>query len=418
MTHTAEGSFNPSYHFLGLIQKAMADGVVRRCSVPGSPEVYIVPEENLFYTSTAHIEDLESLCLAPPFDLKVEALPEWHRGSGKEVVQIGRMWMRKQASNAPSGLSAHPLSELLWYATVRASAGQLLQGCRTDEPIRLKRWPDLSVLYRRDSYTTLAAFMLEESADLATIADATGTPINEVCDFHNGCAVLGLIERGNTFEPREYLLGLIQRAMADQHIRRCLLPGLPPLFIVPAEGRYYTNADNTGLHALCSAMLIDIQVEIVDSVEGGEEEEELVQIGRMWKRRKKEGGGQPKLPSRSLAELLFRATLGASRGRLLAGNRNLGPVKLKRWPEAFCFEQDRRFFPLTAFMAANAAPLTTIAERTGVPMTRVIDFYNACAVLNLIDHPETEQIRARRIADRERELYRKISQALVEQRQV
>lgn len=411
MTKAAEGTFNPSFHFLGLIQKAMADGVVRRCVLPGSSEVYLVPGENAYYTAAPTVEALEALCLAAPFDLTVEMLPDWQGNKGQETVQVGRMWLRKQAPSTPSNLSARPLPELLWYAALCASRGQLLQGCRSDDPVRLKRWPDFSVLPHRESFMALAGFMAEESADLMTVAEATGVAPEEVFDFYNACSMLGLIERGNVFEPQEYLLGLIQRSLADRRMRRCVLPGHPPLFIAPAEGLYYTAADIASVIALSSAMLIDLEVDIVESLGGGDDEEEVVQIGRMWVRRKKESSA-PKMPARTLSELLFFAALGSSRGRLLAGSRLDAPIRLKRWPEAACLEQDRRFFPLAAFMTANAAPPARIAELTRIPLARVIDFHNACTAIDLLEFPERESVRARQVGDGEREIFRKISRAL------
>jgi hypothetical protein len=411
MTKVAEGTFNPSFHFLGLIQKAVADGVVRRCLLPGSPEVYLIPAENAYYTEAPSVQALEALCLAAPFDLTVEALPDWQPNSGKEQVQVGRMWMRKQAPTAPASMAARPLPELLWYAAVSASQGQLIQGCHADCPVRLKRWPDFSVLYHRESFLALAACMAEETADLGTVAENTGVPLAEVFDFFNACSVLGLIERGNVFEPQEYLAGLIQKSLADQRIRRCVLPGHPPLFIAPQEGLFYTTADIASLTAISSALLIDLEVEVVDSLGVDDGEEEVVQIGRMWVRRKKESAA-PKMPGRPLSELLFLSALAASRGRLVTGKRPADPVQLRRWPEASCFEQDRRFFALAAFMTANAADLSAIAAHTHIPLARVIDFHNACAAVDLIDYPEQEQIKTRRLGDGERDIYRKISKAL------
>jgi hypothetical protein len=412
MTKVAEGTFNPSFHFLGLIQKAMADGAVRRCVLPGSPEVYLVPAENAYYTAAATVEALEALCLAAPFDLTVEVLPpDWQGDSGKGALQVGRMWLRRQAPSAPSNLSPRPLPELLWYAALCASRGQLLQGSRPDDPVRLKRWPDFSVLHHRESFMALAAFMAEESADLVSVAENTGVALTEVFDFYNACAVLGLIERGNVFEPQEYLLGLIQRSLADRRMRRCVLPGHSPLFIAPAEGMYYTAGDISSVTAVASALLLDLQVDIVESLGTDGDEEEVVQIGRMWVRRKKESAA-PKLPPRPLSELQFLAALGASRGRLVAGSRLADPVRLKRWPEAVCLEQDRRFFPLAAFMTANAASLPTVAELTRIPLARVIDFHNACGAVGLLELAESERVRTRPVADGEREIYRKISRAL------
>lgn len=413
MPLATEGQFNPSFHFLGLIQKALSDGVTRRCAMPGCPEVYIVPAEKAYYTAALGIETLRELCQAAPFDLTVESMPDWRPdGGGKQPVQVGRMWMRKAKAEAAPSLPARPIQELLWYASLLASRGQLLQGCRIDDLVRLKRCPDFSILPHAEHHMTLAVFMMEESADLSTVAEATGTSLPKVFDFYNACAALGLIERGNAFEPQEYLAGLIQRAMADRQMRRCELPGREPLFLVPAEGKYYTHGDAATVAAYASAALMDVEITLADSLgAGGEEEEEVVQIGRMWVRRKKESQTAAP-PSYPLAGLLFRATLDASRGRLAAGGSLSEPVRLQRWPEAGCLELDRRFFALAAFMSANTASVARIAEYTGISMGRVAEFHNACAALGLVEAGGPENIKAKPVAEGQREIYRKISTAL------
>lgn len=411
MTQATEGQFNPSFHFLGLIQKAMSDGVVRRCSLPSGPEVFIVPADHAYYSAAPNAEALQALCLAAPFDLTVESVPDWQPDGGKQTVQVGRMWMHKQCAATSTKLPSHPLQELLWYAGLTASRGQLLQGCRADEPVRLKRCPDFSVLPHARHDPVLAACLLEASTDLLSVAEATGIPLARVFDFHNACAVLGLIERGNAFEPQEYLPGVIQRAITDRKMRRCALPGHEPLFLAPEEGKYYTAADAAGMAAYCTAMSMDLEIGIVDSLGRESAEEELVQIGRMWVRRKKEVSA-PVLPSRPLSDLWFRSVLESSRGRLLAGSQARSPVRLKRWPDVACLELDRRFFALAAFMTANTASIARIAESTGVAPGRVTDFHNACAVIGLLESGEREAVKARPVADGEREIYRKISRAL------
>jgi hypothetical protein len=406
-----EGDFNPSFHFLGLIQKALNDGIVRRCSVAGGPPIYIVPAENAYYTAARTVEDLESLCLAAPFDLQIETVPDWGQANAQATIQIGRMWVRKQADHPARQLPSRPLTELLWYATLKASRGHLLQDCRADEMVRLKRWPDFSMLYHKENYVKLAGFMHEEAAELVTVAEVTGVPLSDVYDFHNACALLGLIERGNRFDPQEYLVGLIRKSLADGQMRRCVLAGLPPLYLAPAEDRYYSPLDLASLAPLCSAPLLDLKVDVVAGMEGEGLEEEVVQIGRMWVRRKKETP-VPRMPAHPLRDLIWCAALRASRGRLLAGTGGADVVRLKRWPEVSCLSQDGRFFPLSAFMTANATTLDTVSRRTGVPLSRVIDFHNACAVLDLIERPDVEELVERPVSSRERALYRKISKGL------
>jgi hypothetical protein len=392
MTQTAEGTFNPAFHFLGLIQKTIADGITRHCVHPGCPEVYLVPTEHTYYTATANIDALTALCLAAPFDLNVELLPDWRPPAATKDndVQAGRMLIHRKTATSGSGLVARPLSELMWFATLSASNGQLLQGCHADVAVRLKEMPDFSRFYHRGYDLVLADFLLKKRADLPTAAQATGIPLPHVFEFYNACVVVGLIEQGNVFEPAHYLLGLLDKANADKQSRSCALTGSKPLIIVPNENKYYTELDLLGIAKLCSTLLAGMEVSIVDH---NQDKEEVVQIGRTRVRRKV-ASALPLLPSHPLADLLFRAALYASQGRLLYGYDLDTPVRLHDWPsktllrESATVMAERYIFPLTAFMTANPAmSLPDIAKATQQSLAKVIDFHNACAVLGLLEHP-------------------------------
>lgn len=387
MTQTVEGSFNPSFHFLGLVQKAIADGITRHCVHPNCPEVYIVPAELAFYTATPDIQALEAMCLAAPFDLSVNPAPDWHPSPNAEPdVQTGRVLIhRKPVTKAPT-LIAKPLSELIWYATVCASKGNLLQGAHTDTPIRLLASPDFSSLFHHEHDLLLAAFMLENNADLMTVCANTGVPLPNVFDFYNACAVTGLIEQDNVFNPAVYLPGLLEKANADKLIRRCSIPGGMSLTIIPKEGKYYTEMDPVSFGQFCGTRLLQMDVGADDA---GGQTEEVVQIGRSWVRRKK-AAPPPKGQGHPLSDLLFRSTLYASQGRLLANFQLDSLVSLSSQPdkvllrESATIQAERYIFPLTAFMTSHKPmSLPEIAKATQQPLAKVIDFYNACAISGL-----------------------------------
>lgn len=389
MTPTIAGNFNPAFHFPGLIQQAMADGVTRHCIRPGGPEVYLVPAEQTYYTVYPDIEALNALCLAAPSDLSVKLMPEWQPDKVLDV-QVGRVLIQRKNAAAAPELIGRPLQELLWYAALCASNGQLLQGCYADMPVRLASNPDFSRLFHREYDPVLAAFMLKHTATLTAVAESTGIALARVFEFYNACAVLGwvVVDSANEFEPGNYLLGLLEKAGTDLQTRCCVLAGAAPLYLAPAEGKYYTEADSAGLAKLCAALLSELEVTIMDN--GGEEE--VVQIGRMRIRRKK-GASLPKIPGRPLSELQFHAALYASQGRLFSGYNLNEPVRLKSWPdkallkEAASTKEERYFFPLAAFMSTKAASLHDIAEATRLPLECVINFHNACAVAGLLEHP-------------------------------
>ena len=411
MTPSLEGDFNPQFHFLGLIKKAIGDGIARRCSVADGARILIAPKQMTYYSAVTDIEALQSLCQAQPFDVQIEALPDWDPKESKETIQVGRMLMRAQTDSVTAGMASSPLAGLLWYASLSVSNGRLLQGCRGDELVRLKQAPDFTWLPHPENHLKLARFMQESSADLLTVAKRTGIPLAQVYDFHNACAALGLIERGNILEPEEHFLGVIQKSLRDGLMRRCVLPGLPPVFLAPKERRYYSLAEPLMLAPFYSANLSELQVDVVSEPDQGSEEEEMIQIGRMMVRRKKEAQA-PKPSHGPLDELLWHATLKVSRGRLLAGKRSGDVVRLRRWPDFARLSKDRFFLPLAAFMSVNAADLPTVAKHTGAPLSQVIDFHNACAVLDFLEYLPEQRLHKRPVSDKDRATYRTISKSL------
>ncbi|MDO9107153.1 MAG: hypothetical protein Q7U57_19600 [Methylovulum sp.] len=388
MTQALEGHFNPAVHFLGLLQKTIADGITRHCVHPGCPDVYLVPAEHAYYSAHPDIEALHALCLAAPFDLDVESVPDWHPNSDQDL-RAGRMLIHRKQPSTNTELLKRPLDELLWYATLCASNGQLLQGHYAETTVRLLSCPDFSRLYHKAQHPLLATALLENSATLTQVAETTGIPLAQVIDFHNACAILGLIvvEESHVFEPEKYLPGLIQKSANDPQMWRCELAGQALLIISPAEGKYYSDADPTAMAKLCTAPLSELQV---SAVENNSDEEEIVQIGRTRVRRKK-AAALPKMAEHPLSELRFRAALYASQGRLLAGYDMNATVHLHSWPdkkllkESASIKTERYIFPLAAYMTGKTAKLAEIAEATGLPLAQVIDFHNACALAGLLE---------------------------------
>lgn len=387
MTPSLESHFNPAFHFLGLIQKTIADGITRHCVHSGCPEVYLVPAEYAYYTTQADIEALHALCLAAPFDLSVELIPDW-RPNNDQDLRAGRMLIHRKQPATSTKLLKQPLDELLWYAALCASNGQLLQDHHAETAVRLLSYPDFSRLYHKEHHLLLATAMLENSAALAKVAETTGIPLAQVFDFHNACAILGLIamEESHVFDPEKYLLGLIQKTENDPQLWRCELAG-QALILSPTEGKYYSDADPTAIGKLCSAQLSEMQISVVDN---GSDKEEIVQIGRSRVRRKKTEV-LPKMPAHPLSELRFRAALYASQGRLLAGCNINASVHLNSWPdkkllkESAAIKAERYIFPLAAYMTNKTANLAEIAEATQLPLTQVIGFHNACALAGLLE---------------------------------
>lgn len=90
-------------------------------------------------------------------------------------------------------LKAQSLKDLIWYATIKTSAGKVIRGYSSDDIITLKKWPDLRLPHCLD-YAKLATFMKNNAATLQIISEQTQFPLTKIYPFYNACYLIGLIE--------------------------------------------------------------------------------------------------------------------------------------------------------------------------------------------------------------------------------
>lgn len=169
--------FDPSSHFLGLLQTAIAAGEDVVFAASGKIWAGVSPQAQSYYAD-APVEDLLPLLRAKPEDIR------------SRHVDLAK------APDSPTGrqVKSHPLAELLWHASLAVSQGRLLAGCHADDVVRLRHWPQVPHA-NYANYLRVVAFMNHNAASLQSIAEHTGVPIAEVFDFHNACEAIGLIER-------------------------------------------------------------------------------------------------------------------------------------------------------------------------------------------------------------------------------
>jgi len=221
--------FDVHQHLAGVVQQAIAQGQCRVCLMPGCPPVYLCPKENAVYTAADPMA-LSSLCRAPIDDIDVTDLLEDELF--EEVASL-------------ESVKRRPLSEFLWFSILTGSNGRLLAGCPEDEPVHLREWPGHARLAFYAMYHDIATHMAGGMGSLAEIARQSAAPVQNVIDFHNACACLGLIARG---EEGRWLAR--QKAQSREHLRSALRPccadtGYIKLVIVGSVGAGKTTALTT-----------------------------------------------------------------------------------------------------------------------------------------------------------------------------
>jgi hypothetical protein len=178
------------------------------------------------------------------------------------------------------------------------------------------------------------------------------------------------------FRPGEYLPGLLDTGAVAGNVFRFALPDGPGVLVDPVSGVFYSKASLAALAPLLRASAHTIQV---SPLLGAHLQREL-EVRRL----------QP----RPLESLVFAAVAAASRGRVLEGRQADAPAHLKRWPDFMHLPRRPGHLRLAAYLSRYAATVAQAARVTGVPLSEVVDFVNACAVTGLLDEEGEPQARA------------------------
>lgn len=204
------------------------------------------------------------------------------------------------------------------------------------------------------------------------------------------------------FEPAQYLLGLLQTTLQSNQAKRFNCGSLPPLYVLPSERRCFIAPINMGQVDIEQRMLYAALAEQVKSVNLS------VEALRIEVEKNK-------LRAYPAETLLWLAALHASHGRLLTGYKKEAGVRLKQWPNFIILPHYSVHINLAAFMLKHTTDIFTIAGKTRLSLSTVIDFVNACKVIGLIvegRNPEATTERA--IPDPKRNLLKNILKRLLQ----
>jgi hypothetical protein len=232
---------------------------------------------------------------------------------------------------------------------------------------------------------TRAASLAPELLSVVPLPPAVPAPVEPtVTDSAAAC-----------FDPDRHLLGLIRLAQADGVPRRVVdeVSGAA-LLVDAAQEHFFAPGDSSAWLPLLSASRDHILAQPMDA---RQLEAEAAAAGFGMK---------------ALDDLIFLAALMGSQGRLWVGADTNVPVHLKRWPNLKSMPQYSDYVGLVAFMNGNTADLKTIAERTGLPLGKVIDFHNGCMALDLLEVRDATEIREKAVNPALRSLFGKIAQRL------
>ncbi|EIJ41288.1 hypothetical protein BegalDRAFT_0368 [Beggiatoa alba B18LD] len=112
---------------------------------------------------------------------------------GEAVVTSSTKLSETDVEILAKGQLIIPFTSVLWSAAVYGSQGQLIPTHKSDVPVRLKAWPNLSRLDFQPIHMTLTTIMTSQSLSLQDIAQRFQIDWDTVAGFYNACFATGLL---------------------------------------------------------------------------------------------------------------------------------------------------------------------------------------------------------------------------------
>jgi len=165
--------FEPDDYVLGMVRDAVGRGSDVRISHATHGELVVLARRGEYFARFT--ADPAALFSAPGAQLHARRLTEAELERSFPVGQVGRN-----------------IDELLWHAGYHASRGRLMQGCRRDDVVQLRHWPNLTRLPAPPSALRIAALLTRAPTSLTLAAHLLKAPVPELCEFYSAARAAGL----------------------------------------------------------------------------------------------------------------------------------------------------------------------------------------------------------------------------------
>lgn len=174
------------------------------------------------------------------------------------------------------------------------------------------------------------------------------------------------------FDPKDYLLGVLQKAVAKKKCISVNHSDYGDLTVFTAEGEYHTNI--TDLEGFCRLPAAEFNVRELS-------DKEVMTIAV------EKGIG------RNIDELMWQAAYYASQGRLMEGLSLTDVVHLKHWPNLTRLPNTFNTYQMTAMLTRHPTTIVFAHRVLKIPQEEINEFYSAayCAGLaEMLNTPPVE----------------------------
>jgi hypothetical protein len=192
--------FDPDHYLLGIVQRLVATKQSATIEVPSGGKLYILPELGEYASaSTLTGETLRKFCSC----------------AGERYV-VRKLMEPPHKLLAEAGQYRRNLDELMWEAALAVADGRLMKGCKSDDVVVLKFWPNLTRVSLSPNAVRIAALLTRYPTSVSLAYRLLKIPQSEMNEFYSAARCAGLAVAVN----RKPELGEQQ---LDPHRQRTLL---------------------------------------------------------------------------------------------------------------------------------------------------------------------------------------------------
>jgi hypothetical protein len=165
--------FDPDLYLLGILRRAVAAEQDVAVSLLDAGEIRVLTTRGDYFSDLS-TDRMKQFCCQPAESYAVRKLSE-----------------REIAETLQAGRSGRNIDELMWQAALCASQGRLLKGCRRDDVVLLKHWPNLTRLMTTPNAVRIAALLTRYPTSVSLAYRLLKIPVDELNEFYSAAHAAG-----------------------------------------------------------------------------------------------------------------------------------------------------------------------------------------------------------------------------------
>lgn len=168
-----QACFDPADGLLGVIRRIVTAGQPTNVAVPGLGELCVLPSLGE-YVSRLSRDQMRAFCQRAAGDFVTRRLGE---GETEQLVRS-----RQPGRN---------IDELLWHSALYGSKGRLIKGCRRDDVVLLRVWPNLTRVDATPNAVRIAALLTRYPTTVSLGYRLLKVPAEEMNTFYSAAHAAG-----------------------------------------------------------------------------------------------------------------------------------------------------------------------------------------------------------------------------------